>query len=83
MNTTTEIIVSDYIKLSTGIESLNPQVNIFETGTVTSLFAIQLMAFIENNFNITIDAEDLDMDNFRSVEQIVKFVLKKQKGGLK
>lgn len=79
---TVESSISEFIKESIGIDTLNSDMDIFETGIVNSLFAIQLMSYIENNFNIRIDLDDLDMDNFRSVKQMVEFVIKKQTEGL-
>jgi len=49
--------------------------DIFELGLVNSLFAMQLVLFVEQEFDISIDGEDLDFANFRTVnaiEQLVK-----------
>lgn len=52
--------------------------DIFGLGFVNSLFAMQLVMFIEKHFQITVDDGDLDMDNFRSIQAIVEFIEKKQ-----
>ncbi|SDW03924.1 Acyl carrier protein [Marininema mesophilum] len=47
---------------------------IFEEGFVNSLFAIQLMTFLEKEFAIKITMDDLDMENYKSVNAIGEFV---------
>lgn len=44
--------------------------DIFELGLVNSLFAMQLVLFVEQAFDISIDGEDLDFANFRTVNAI-------------
>jgi acyl carrier protein len=48
--------------------------NIFRKGFVDSLFAVQLIAYLEQEFEIRVDNEDLDINNFHSVDKIVSFV---------
>lgn len=48
--------------------------NIFELGFVNSLFAMQLIMFIEKEFDIRVDNKDLDITNFSSVQSIVSFI---------
>ena len=53
--------------------------NIFELGFVNSLFAMKILNYIENEFKITIDNEDIDIRNFSSVNNIVNLINKKNK----
>jgi acyl carrier protein len=48
--------------------------DIFALGYVNSLFAMQLVAFVENEFGFTIGSEDMEFDNFRTVGGIVRLV---------
>lgn len=48
--------------------------DIFELGLVNSLFAMQLVLFVEQEFDIVIDGEDLDFSNFRTVNAIHNLV---------
>jgi methoxymalonate biosynthesis acyl carrier protein len=48
-------------------------------GYVNSLFAMQLVAFLESEFHLRIDNEDLEIENFRSVNALVRLVEKKLK----
>ncbi|MBG9793997.1 D-alanyl carrier protein [Paenibacillus dendritiformis] len=52
--------------------------DIFGLGFVNSLFAMQLVMFIEQQFQLTVEDTDLDMDNFRSIQAIAEFIDKKQ-----
>ncbi|GJD51398.1 hypothetical protein OPKNFCMD_4152 [Methylobacterium crusticola] len=52
--------------------------DIFEAGFGNSLFAMQLVAFVERTFGIEIDGEDLDIDNFRSVTRVAALVARKR-----
>ncbi len=48
--------------------------DIFAGGFVNSLFATQLVLFIEENFDMIIESEDLVLDNFKSVDAIDGFI---------
>ena len=53
--------------------------DIFALGFVNSLLAMQLVAFVEKEFGITVEDQDLDLDNFRTVNAIARLV--ERKGG--
>ena len=52
--------------------------DIFATGFVNSMFAMQLVQFVETTFGITVESEDLEIDNFRTVDAIAALVERKQ-----
>jgi len=54
--------------------------NIFRRGFVNSLFAVQLIAYLEQEFSITIANEDMNINNFSSVDKMVEFVELKRDG---
>jgi methoxymalonate biosynthesis acyl carrier protein len=54
--------------------------DIFELGFVNSLFAMQLVLFVEKEFGIAVEDEDLDIDNFRTIDAIVGLVERKTTG---
>jgi methoxymalonate biosynthesis acyl carrier protein len=54
--------------------------DIFSLGFVTSMFAMQLVTFVEHEFSLTIENEDLELDNFRSINAIADLVGKKLAG---
>jgi methoxymalonate biosynthesis acyl carrier protein len=52
--------------------------DIFATGYVNSMFAMQLVQFVETTFGVTVESDDLEIDNFRSVDAITALVMRKQ-----
>ncbi|ACY13743.1 acyl carrier protein [Haliangium ochraceum] len=51
--------------------------DIFAMGFVSSLFAMQLVMFVEKEFRIKLDNKELDLDNFRTVERMAALVERK------
>ncbi len=66
--------IKNFILESINIPNLQDDDNLFESGIVNSLFAIQLMTFLEKTFNIEVTMDDLSMDNFESVNAASLFV---------
>jgi len=52
--------------------------DIFALGFINSLFAMQLVFFVEKEFGIEVANEDLDIDNFRTVKTIAALVERKR-----
>jgi methoxymalonate biosynthesis acyl carrier protein len=48
--------------------------DIFALGFVNSLFAMQLVLFVEKEFGITIEDGELDIENFRTINAIAKLI---------
>ncbi len=53
--------------------------NIFSMGFVNSLFAMKLLNYIESEFSITVDSDELELSNFSSVNNIISFLNKKSR----
>ena len=69
--------VKRFILSSINITHLDDDDNLFESGIVNSLFAVQLMTFIEKTFAIEVGMDDLDIENFKSLNATTAFVVKK------
>lgn len=54
--------------------TLSDDDSIFALGYVDSPFAIQLVCFVEEEFKIKVGDDDLDIDNFSSINRIAEFV---------
>lgn len=52
--------------------------NIFELGFVNSLFAMKILNYIENKFDIVFDNEDINIANFSSVNKIIDLIGKRK-----
>jgi len=72
--------VRSFILSSINLPGLKDDDNLFESGIVNSLFAVQLMTFIEKTFAIEVGMDDLDIENFKSLNATTAFVLKKNGG---
>ena len=66
-----------FIQHSVQLPQLADDEDLFATGIVNSLFAVQLVTFIEKTFGLEVDAEDLEIRNFRSLNAATAFVEKK------
>jgi methoxymalonate biosynthesis acyl carrier protein len=55
--------------------------DLFKSGLVSSMFAMQLVVHLEDSFNIAIVGPDLKLDNFRTVEAMTSLVLRLHDAG--
>ncbi len=82
MNTTDEKAIREkiraFILTSIHVPDLADDDNLFESGIVNSLFAVQLMTFIEKTFGIEVGPDDLEIANFKSIEAAAEFVVRKK-----
>lgn len=51
-----------------------PDIDIFASGNVSSLFAMELVVFLEEAFDIEITGRDLRLDNFRTIQVMTALV---------
>jgi len=70
-------IVTNFVVTSVNIANLDHENNLFESGVVNSLFAVQLVTFLEKTFAIEIGMDDLDIENFKSLNATTAFVMRK------
>jgi methoxymalonate biosynthesis acyl carrier protein len=74
----TESKIKEFLSRFFKSHDLQPDEDIFALGFVNSLLAMQLVAFVEKEFGIKVEDEDLDLDNFRSIAAISRLVAKKR-----
>ena len=60
-----------------GNHDLQPDEDIFANGFVNSMFAMQLVLFVEQEFQISIENEDLEFENFRTINSIANLIERK------
>ncbi|MCH6163952.1 acyl carrier protein [Streptomyces marispadix] len=58
-------------------QQVGPDDDYFALGLVDSLFALELVTFVESRFSLTVEVEDLDLESFRTADRITRFVLSK------
>jgi methoxymalonate biosynthesis acyl carrier protein len=56
--------------------SVDPDLDLFRSGLVSSMFAMQLVVHLEEAYGIAILGPDLKLDNFRTVRAMTSLVLR-------
>ncbi|HSU81564.1 MAG TPA: acyl carrier protein, partial [Thermoanaerobaculia bacterium] len=74
----TQLKIKEFLSRFFKNHDLKPEEDIFSLGFVNSLLAMQLVAFVEKEFGVSVSDEDLDLDNFRTVNAIASLVARKQ-----
>lgn len=78
-NNIREFIKSNLVLTDDEAFDFNDRDDIFRMGFVNSLFAMKLLNFVENEYQIIIDNDDINIDNFSSVEKIATLINKSKK----
>lgn len=73
----TQLKIKEFLSRFFKSHDLQPDEDIFALGFVNSLLAMQLVAFVEKEFGIRVEDEDLDLDNFRSIRAISTLIARK------
>ncbi len=68
--------VEKYITKLTNGHEIDHSLNLFESGFLSSLDVLDLLSFIENTYNITVSDDDLGIENFGSIDSMVKYIEK-------
>jgi acyl carrier protein len=78
VNDSERTVVREFITQNTGGVRVEDEEDLFAGGLVNSLFAVQLVMWIERVFGTPIEGVDLDFANIRSVSAIASFVDRKR-----
>lgn len=70
--------IRGFILASIHLPDLADDDNLFESGIVNSLFAVELMTFLEKSFAVEVTPDDLEIANFQSIEASADFVIRKR-----
>jgi acyl carrier protein len=65
--------LSKYIKKT----DLEDDMELFTSRLINSLFAMQLVLYLEKQYKIKVENEDLDIKNFNTINLITEFVERK------
>jgi len=71
--------IKDFLEKNRNVSNLDGNEDLFKNGYVNSLFALQLIMFLESTFKIKIKNKDITEDNFRTINNICETV-KRLKG---
>ncbi|MCC3434010.1 MAG: acyl carrier protein [Oscillatoriales cyanobacterium] len=69
--------IKKFISQFFGDRDLQDDEDIFALGFVDSMFTMQLVLFIEKEFEVTIENEDLEFSNFRSINSMTALLERK------
>jgi acyl carrier protein len=72
-----KLSISNFIARGVQAGAIEDDVDIFASGYVNSLFALEIVMFVEGRFRIRVEDEDLELDNFRSINAVARFVAQK------
>jgi D-alanine--poly(phosphoribitol) ligase subunit 2 len=56
------------------IEAPAIDTDLFDTGILDSLAFVELLLRLEQDFGVSVSVDDLELDNFRTLGQIARFV---------
>jgi acyl carrier protein len=59
--------ITDDILMGQSQATITPETSLIESGILDSLSLIRLINFVEDNFNVTLEDEDVISDNFETV----------------
>ena len=76
-NTTAQTQILSFIEARFPQASIETGQDIFSLGYINSLFAMELVMFIEKTFGLTIPNDELRIDNFRTVEAMAELVARR------
>ena len=79
MTSTSEKIAAFLARAFEG-RALGLEEDIFAGGFGNSMFAMQLVGFVEKEFGIEIDSDDLDIANFSTIARLTELVERKRMG---
>ena len=60
------------------VELPSASTDLIEAGILDSLMLVELVVYIENQFSVTTELDDLEMENFVTVDSMARFVAARQ-----
>jgi methoxymalonate biosynthesis acyl carrier protein len=76
--TSANVVIGEFLAKIFPGRAIGETDDIFDSGLVTSLLALQLVNFIETRFGIRVADEDLERRNFRTIAAMTALVAKYQ-----
>jgi len=73
--------ISRSFSATLNIELPADDVDLFEAGILDSLAFVELLLLLEQQFGVTTNVEDLEIENFRTIARIAGFVAERSASG--
>lgn len=74
-----KVFIGDNFLLRDDSKTLNDDDSFLEKGIIDSTGVLELVNFIEETFNITVEDEELMPDNLDSLNKLISYIKKKTK----
>jgi acyl carrier protein len=71
--------IQDFLKNKLLIEGIDKDTALIDDGYIDSIQILELAMFIEETYELTMDANDMEVENFASINAIVNYVSQKRK----
>ena len=59
------------------LDVASAETDLLETGLLDSLSLVELLAELEESFDVSISTDDLELENFRNIKSIAVFVMRR------
>ncbi len=76
----TKEIITEFLEKETKCKNLDGDMDLMKSGLVNSLFALQIVMFVEKTFHIKLGRKDISVENFSTVNRIAALVERLGKG---
>jgi methoxymalonate biosynthesis acyl carrier protein len=70
--------IVDYIEGIANETDFDHSTNLFESGLLTSLDVLSLVAFIEETFALEISGDDIEMETFGTIDGLIAMITTKR-----
>jgi len=64
------------------LDVASAETDLIETGLLDSLALVELLAQLEESFDVSISTDDMELENFRSITTIAMFVMQRAPVGV-
>jgi D-alanine--poly(phosphoribitol) ligase subunit 2 len=64
------------------LEVASAETDLIEAGLLDSLALVELLAQLEESFDVSISTDDMELENFRSITSIAMFVMQRAAVGV-
>ena len=71
--------IQDFLENKLLLEGIDKDTALIDGGYIDSIQILDLAMFIEETYEVTLDADDMVVENFASINAIVNYMSKKQK----
>lgn len=69
-----------FLREKTGQADIAPDTELLKSGLVNSLFALEMVVFVETTFGLKLGRKDITPENFSSADQITALVERLREG---